>query len=151
VVVVIGLCVRETKGQVDTIWKVRADFRAHEQVAHTLKVALSDAANSDKRCFSDDVGVLILSGLPQHRFVRSTFAPALAWQDAAVFESYLQENHVAYLVFTRIEDSLPARVLPELGNNAQPASAKFQLIAFAPSPFASDVWLYRLRDTEPPR
>jgi hypothetical protein len=146
---VIGLSVRETKGQVDTIWKVRVDFRAHQQIVHALRIAFSQSANSDQRCFSDDVGVRVLSGFPEDRFVRSTSAPASAWEDAAVFESYLKENHVAYLVFTRIEDSLPAKVLPELGNNV--ATGKFQLIALAPSPFASDVWLYRLRETEPPR
>lgn len=151
VVLLIGLCVRETKGQVDTIWKVRADFRAHQRIAHALRDVFVQAAASDLRCFSDDVGVRVLSGLPQDRFVRSSFAPASAWRDPAVFESYLQENHVVFLVFTRIEDSLPAKVLPELGNDAQPPSEKFQLVAFAPSPFASDVWLYRLRDTEPPR
>ena len=85
------------------------------------------------------------------RFVRSTFAPPSAWQDAAVFESYLEETHVTYLVFTRTEDSLPAKVFPELGSNVPATTGKFQLVAFAPSPFASDVWLYRLRDTEPPR
>jgi hypothetical protein len=151
VVFLIGLCVRETKGQVDTIWKVCADFGAHQQVAHVLRTTLNDSANSNQRCFSDDVGVRVLSGLPKDRFVRSSLAPASAWQDAAVFESYLQGNQVAYLVFTRIEDSLPAKVLPELGNKVQPAAGKFQLIAFAASPFASDVWLYRLRDAEAPR
>lgn len=151
IVIVVLLCLRETKGQIDTVSKVYGDFLAHQQIADMLRTVFIQSSASDLRCFSDDVGVRVLSGLPADRFVRSNFVPALAWHDAAVFESYLQEHHVAYLVFTQIEDSVPAKVLPELGNNAQPASAKFQLIAFAPSPFASDVCLYRLRDTEPPR
>lgn len=148
---IIVLCIRETKGQVDTIWKVRADFRAHQQIAHVLTAAFNQFPNTEQRCFSDDVGVRVLCRLPVDRFVRSTFAPPSAWQDAAVFESYLEETHVTYLVFTRTEDSLPAKLFPELGSSVQAASGKFQLVAFAPSPFASDVWLYRLRDTEPPR
>ena len=148
--ILIGLCLRETKGQVDTVWKVRADFRAHQQIAHALRAAFSQSPNVEQRCFSDDVGVRVLSRLPADRFVRSAFAPASAWQDAAVFESYLEENHVTYLVFTKIEDSLPPQVFPHLGSSAQINSEKFQLIAFASSPFASDVWLYRLRDTAPP-
>ena len=93
----------------------------------------------------------VLSRLPADRFVRSAVVPASAWQDAAVFELYLEENHVTYLVFTRIEDSLPPKFFPQLGSSAPVNSEKFQLVAFASSPFASDVWLYRLRDTEPPR
>jgi uncharacterized membrane protein len=149
--ILIGLCLRETKGQFDTVWKVRADFRARQQVADALRAAFSQSPNTEQRCFSDDVGVRVLSRLPADRFVRSAVAPVSAWQDPAVFESYLQENHVTYLVFTRIEDSLPPKLFPHLGSSAQIDSEKFQLIAFASSPFASDVWLYRLRDTAPQR
>jgi hypothetical protein len=145
--ILIVFCLRETKGQVDTVWKVRADFRAHQQIADALKAAFSQSPNTEQRCFSDDVGVRVLSRLPADRFVRSAVAPVSAWQDPAVFEWYLEENHVTYLVFTRIEDSLPPKLFPQLGRgSAQIDSEKFQLIAFASSPFASDVWLYRLPD-----
>jgi hypothetical protein len=151
IVIVVLFCLRETKGQIDTVSKVYGDFRAHEQVARALASAFDQSSDRAERCFSDDVAVRVLSHLPAERFVRSVFVPAAARQDAAVFESYLKENHVAYLVFTRIEDSLPAKLFAELGSSQPAASDKFQLVAFAPSPFAADVFLYRLRETEPPR
>lgn len=150
-VIVILLCIRETNGQLVVISKVIADFRAHREVAHALTTALERSPDKEQRCFSDAAAVRVLSGLPVDRFVRSSTTPVFAWQSDTAFESYLKQKHVAYLVFMRVEDSLPVKFFPQLGNKAQTDSGKFELITFAASPFGPDVWLYRLRDTEQAR
>ena len=67
-----------------------------------------------------------------------------AGKNRDAFESYLREQHVAYLVFVRVEDSLPVKCFPELGRNAKIDMEGFQLITVAVSSFGPDVWLYRL-------
>jgi hypothetical protein len=143
--VIIALCLRETKGQVLTISKVLADFRAHRRVADVVATTFAQSSDREQRCFSDDPAVRVLSRLPLDRFARSAFAPASAWGNRAAFESYLEQKQVGYLVFVRIEDSLPVRHFPQLGSR-QSDVGKFQLITVAFSPFAPDVWLYRLRN-----
>jgi hypothetical protein len=87
-----------------------------------------------------------LSRLPPERFVRSATTPVATRQDIGVFQAFLREQRVAYLVFTRIEDSLPVKFYPQLGRSGQTDTGNFQLIAVASSPFGPDVWLYRVRD-----
>jgi hypothetical protein len=144
-VAVLLLCVRETKGQLLMISKVFGDFRAHRQVAAALAAVFNESPHHEQRCFSDDPATRLLSRLPLDRFVRSATAPSSAWQNSEQFQLYLEQEHVAFLVFTRIENSLPVKFLPELGRNADTDVGRFQFMTVAVSPFASDVWLYRLR------
>lgn len=141
---VIALCVRETKGQLVVISKVRADFDAHRKVAAALTEALKPFTHQ-QRCFSDDVAIRVLSGLPADCFLRSSTTDNSARQNIEAFKSYLREKQVAYLVFTRIEDSLPAKFYPDLGRSAEFETPDFQLVTVAFSPFGPDVWLYRVR------
>ena len=46
----------------------------------------------------------------------------------------------------RVEDSLPARLFPDLDRNARIDNEKFQFISVAFSSFGPDIWLYRLRN-----
>jgi hypothetical protein len=147
--VVLLVSAYEIQGQWVVISKVLVDFRAHNDVARALTAALERSPDPEQRCFSDAVGVRVLSGLPPGRFVRSNLTPATAKENVAAFESYLEQQHVGYLVFMRTEDSLPVQFFPELDSNARIDSQQFELIAFAPSPFGPDVWLYRLRDATP--
>ncbi len=147
-VAVICMSVYEIQGQVVVISKVLVDFRAHREVARAVATALKQLPDA-QRCFSDAAAVRVLSGLPADRFGRSSATPASAQESKAAFESYLEQNHVAYLVFIRTEDSLPAKFFPQLGNQAGSDSDRFERIIFAPSPFGPDVWLYRLRDIKP--
>ena len=142
--IVIALCLRETNGQITSVSKVLADFHAHQDVAGTLSTIFNQSSDRSRRCFSDDVAVRVLSGLSADCFVRSTTAPASAWQDRAAFESYLEQKHVGYVVFTRVEASLPAKHFLELGGTERNIG-QFQLVTAAFSSFAPDVRLYRWR------
>ena len=142
---VIALCLRETKGQLVVISKVLADFEAHRKIATALTEAFRRSAHQE-RCFSDDVAIRVLSGLPGDRFLRSATTDNAARQNVETFKAYLREKQVAYLIFTRVEDSLPPKLFPELGRNAELFDlGDFQLVTVAFSPFGPDVWLYRLR------
>lgn len=141
---VIALCLRETKGQLVVISKVLADFDAHRRVAAALTEAFKSSAGQ-QRCFSDDVAIRVLSGLPADSFLRSTTTDHAARQNMQAFKSYLRDKQVAYLVFTRIEDSLPPKLFPDLGRSAEFETADFEMVTVAFSPFGPDVWLYRLR------
>ena len=138
----------EAKRQLPTVSKVFADYRAHRQIAQILTTAMQQTRPFTGRCFCDNAAVRTLSQLPADRFVRSESAPASVWEHVTGFESYLRQNDVGYLVFMNIENSLPAKFYPDLGRHAQANSGLFQFVAFAPSPFASDVWLFRMRRAE---
>ena len=142
----IALCLWQGKKQLVIVSNVLADFRAHRQVAQTLALAFREPRDLSERCFSDDAAVRVLSGLPADCFVRSATAASSAHQKLMKFESYLRQQNVAYLVFTRIEDSLPVKFYPNLGRSTESDSRNFQLITVASSPFAPDIWLYRLHD-----
>jgi hypothetical protein len=142
----IALCLWEAKRQTPTISKVLADYRGHRQIAQTVAAAFHESRDLDQRCFSDDVGVRVLSLLPADRFVRSETASPSASQNRPSFEAYLREEHVGYLVFTNIEDSLPAKFYPNLGRSGPTNPGIFEFVTVASSPFGPDVWLFRLRD-----
>jgi hypothetical protein len=146
--ILIIFCFWQSKRQLPIIAKVRDDFRAHRQIAEAVTTAFQQSADGQSRCFSDDVAVRVLSRLPPERFVRSATAPNSAHQNVINFESFLREQRVAYLVFIRTEDSLPVKFYPQLGRSTQVDTEDFQLITAAFSPFAPDVWLYRLRNNE---
>jgi len=144
----IFICFWEAKRQVPTISKVFADYRAHREIAGALTRAFQQSPDSEQRCFSDDTAVRVLSQLPTDRFVRSESAPTSAWNGVTSFESYLRQNHVNYLVFIDIENSLPAKFYLDLGRHGETDSGIFQFMAAAFSPFGPDVWLYRVRNGE---
>jgi hypothetical protein len=147
----VALSLADWQRQIPIVFKVLDDFRAHEQVSRKIASEFQESSDRNARCFSDDVAVRVLSGLPPARFVRSAIAPAAAWQNVGAFESYLREQNVAYLVFTRIEASLPAKFYPALGRTPQMDVSGFQFISFAPSSFGPDVWLYRSNNIEQSR
>jgi hypothetical protein len=138
---VVAFCAREAFQQCLTIDKVFDDFRAQQKIAQALASAMR---GGEQRCFSDNPAVRVLSRLSADRFVRSQSTP-LASQKAAAFEAYLQDRHVAYLVFMSIEDSLPVKLYPELENGDAAQSGKFREIAFAFSSYGPAIRLYRLR------
>jgi hypothetical protein len=131
--------------QISIIPKVLNDFQAHRRVTDALVSDLRRHNDEQSHCFSDDIAVRVLSRLPPNRLHRSTDVPTEAWDSIAVFETYLRDNHVAYVVFMPTEDSLPVKFYPELGRTPGPAAGKFEQIATATSTFGPDVWLYRVR------
>jgi len=143
---VILLCTGQMQRQIPIIPKVLNDFAAHRHAASALVVAFAESADPNARCFSDDVAVRVLSGLPADRFVSSTTAPTGLWDNASRFESYLREKRVAFLIFMPTEDSLPVELYPQLEQNGQATIGRFEVITFASSRFGPGVWLYRVRD-----
>jgi hypothetical protein len=143
-VLAIALCFWNAKSQLPIISKVRDDFRAHRRIADAIADAFQQSPDYQSLCFSDDVSVRVLSHLPPERFVRSAMVPAIAAGTVGGFESYLRDQHVAYLVFMHVEDSVPAKLLPGLGQKAD--LGMFQFVSTAASSFGPDVSLYRLRD-----
>lgn len=148
VLAAVVVCLWQVWPQVTVIGKVLEDFRAHRQVADTLVTAVHESRDEDARCFSDDVGIRVLSRLPPERFVHSDTAPVEARNAVEIFEAYLREKRVAYLVFVRVENSLPVKFYPQLGRDTKIDMVPFQLVTVAFSPFGPDVWLYRFRNTD---
>ena len=148
VVAVVGACLVEmATQQLPVLFHVRHDFRAHAQIAASL-VADSRTAPGGARCFSDDVAVRVLSGLPPETFVRSQFAPAAAADDRENFLSWLRSQNVQWLIFFPTENSIPVKFFPELSKTGA-HSPRFELIDFAHSSFGPDIWLYRIETAAP--
>jgi hypothetical protein len=131
--------------QVSIFPKVLNDFQAHRRVADALVLDLKQHNDETSHCFSDDIAVRVLSRLPPNRVHRSTDVPTEAWTSLNIFESYLREHRVGYVVFMPTEDSLPVKFYPELGRTPAPPPGKFEQITAATSTFGPDVWLYRVR------
>lgn len=139
------LCVSEAHSQFSVIPKVLADFQGHERIAQTLKESMQQTNESGVRCFSDDVSVRILSGLPPEKVVQSHDAPAQAWDDAAAFDTFLERNRVRYMVYMAVEDSLPAKWLPKSGHSNGIRADRFEQISLQKSEFGPDVALFRVK------
>jgi hypothetical protein len=138
-------CVIEMQKQLPTVWKVRDDFAAHQRIATALVTDMKQSSRA-LRCFSDDVAVRVLSGLPRERFLRTGIIPTSATATADDFLHYLRNENVGYLIFFRTEDSIPVKFFPDLDRTPyQIQSGTFELINFAASTFGPDVWLYRIR------
>jgi hypothetical protein len=135
----------QAKPQLPIIPKVMNDFQAHTRVANALVSDLKEHNDDLTHCFSDDIAVRVLSRMPPDRFHGSTSAPLGAWDSLDIFESYMRDQHVGYVVFMPTEDSLPVKFYPELGRSPGPGPGKFQQITSATSAFGPDVWLYRVR------
>lgn len=145
VLVAVLLCGSEARSQFSVIPKVLADFHAHAAIAHTLQQVMQQTNEPDARCFSDDVSVRVLSGLPKAMIVQSHDAPSQAWDDAATFDAFLQQNSVRYLVYMATEDSLAAKWLPTKGSSVVIPADRFQQIAAEKSEFGPDVALFRVK------
>ena len=141
---VLFACVWFLRPQLLTIPKVVDDFEAHSTVARALVADLNQRHDDQSRCFSDDIAVHVLSKLPPSRFVSSPKAPREAWNSLAVFEAFLREQQVRYIVFMATENSLPIKFYSEPGRRPGGVDERFQLIASASSSFGPDVSLYRL-------
>lgn len=123
-----------------------AHLRIAEQVQRVAKEEGWDASPAvdepfPRRCFSDDPAVRVLSGVPVDRFLRTEGNEAVP-----DLVDFLRQEKVRYLVFTRIEHSLPAARYPELGIAGKPVPPAFKLVSWQPSPhYGPDVWLYQLQ------
>jgi hypothetical protein len=144
VLAVLAACLIDMSRQIPTLWKVRDDFRAHQRIAAVLVGSLKQAP-AGARCFSDDVAIRVLSGLPENDFLRSAFVPSSVSDKADEFLAWLHSQGATSLIFFPTEDSVPVKLFPELARNDQPDRRNFEMIAFEHSTFGPDIWLYRLR------
>jgi hypothetical protein len=95
----------------------------------------------DARVFSDEGTVIALSGLPEANFLTSLDAP----HDREGFMAFLREKNVEYLVFVEKEDSIPAKLFPELKDGS--GNETFSPVMHAGARFLpTNVWLYRVQD-----
>ena len=143
VVGVIAVCLWEMKPELSVFPKIIGDFHAHRRIATAVAADFAKAGPGEWRCFSDDVAVRVLSGLPPNRFLHTDQIPPGAAETAGKFESFLLREHVGDAVFFKVENSVFAKLFPNLGSS-NPDTGDFQLAAVAPSSFGPDVWLYRL-------
>jgi hypothetical protein len=145
IAIAISLCAAEAGSQFAVMPKVLGDFHAHAAIAQMLKQEMQQTNEPGIRCFSDDVSVRVLSGLPAERVVQSHDAPRQAWDNAATFDAFLQQNSVRYMVYMATEDSLPAKWLPKAGDPAATRTLRFEQIAAEKSEFGPDVALFRVK------
>jgi hypothetical protein len=138
---VLFACVWLARPQLLIIPKVLDDFRAHSEVAAALVADLTRREDRQSRCFSDDMAIHVLSKLPPARFVSSPDAPRETWNSLAVFEAFLREKQVGYIVFMPTEASLPVKFYDKVERRPE----QFEPIAAASSSFGPDVSLYRVR------
>ena len=109
-----------------------------ETVADYLHSNFKPGPNS--RIFSDEGTIVALSGIPESRFLASADAP----RTREAFLAWLKEKNVEYFVFVEKEDSVPAKILPELKHGE--GNDMFQPIMHATARFLrTDVWLYRVQ------
>jgi hypothetical protein len=132
----------EIHKKLPTVWKVRDDFGAHEKIALILVNQVNKFPRV--RIFSDDVAVRVLSHLPPDRFVRSASVQPAAATRPEDFITYLRNQNARFLVYFPTEDSLPVKLLPELGSKEAASNLPFEKISYAPSTFGPDIWLYEL-------
>jgi hypothetical protein len=144
VLAIVGICMLEMWNQLPGWWKVREDYTAQQQIAEKTVTELKDAPPAT-RCFSDDVAVRVLSGLPPETFVRSAVVPESARQTREEFIAWMRANNITRLIYFPTEDSLPAKFLPELSHPESLETSTFEEVAFARSSFGPNIWLYRLR------
>jgi hypothetical protein len=142
--VLLAAWLMEINKQIPNLGKVRDDFRAHQKIAAGLVANLAQSP-PDSRCFSDDVAVRVISGLPRERFLLTQNIPATARGSADDFLAYLRNERAGYLVYFPTEDSLPVKFFPELARTDARTDNNFEMIAFEQSSFGPDIWLYRLR------
>lgn len=98
--------------------------------------------NAKARVFSDEGTVVWLTDIPETNFLSSVECP----RDREAFLAWLKEKNVEYLVFIEKEDSMPARLFPELKQGT--GNETFQPVMHATAKFLhTDVWLYRVNHT----
>jgi hypothetical protein len=112
-------------------------YRAQRRVADYLRTRLSE--KPDAQIFCDEGTVRALSGIPLENFLTSDDAPG----DRRAFLKFIKERQVAYLVFIKRSDSIPAQVFPDL-ESQEPEP--FELLMHSYCEFLpTDIWVYSVK------
>ena len=142
------LSVRESTRQLAVIHSSLESARAESAIARELQLNASrDSAAHPVFC--DHASVRVLSQLPAQRFLRSSAVPPDAAATRQTFEDYLREEDVGYLVFTQMENSLPAKLLPQLRDAATASLPEFQRLDHEIARLEPEIFLYRFSPAEP--
>jgi hypothetical protein len=135
------LCVKESTRQLAVIHSSLEGARLESAIARELQ--LNICRDGDARpVFCDQPSVRVLSQLPAERFLRSKTTPSSAAVSRRAFENYLREKNVGYLIFAQMENSLPAKVLPQLRDGAAVSLPEFQRLDHG-SGSSEEIFLYR--------
>ena len=138
----IFLCVKESTRQLAVIHSSLEGARAENAIARELQLNISRDGDA-RPVFCDHVSVRVLSQLPAQRFLFSKVVPPEATASRQKFEDYLREEHVGYLVSTHVENSLPARLLPQLRDAAAVSLPEFQRVDSKVARSEGEIFLYR--------
>ncbi len=144
---VILLCLRESTRQFAVIHSSLMSARAESAIARELRLDVN-RENDARPVFCDQVAVRVLSHLPKKKFLRSQTVPPHAAVSRQTFENYLREQRVSYLVFTQIENSLPAKLLPQLRNSETSSLPEFERVACEVPRSGAEIFLYRFGPVE---
>jgi GPI transamidase subunit PIG-U len=138
----IFLSVRESTRQLAVIHSSLENARAESAIARELQLTVN-GDSSARPIFCDHASVRVLSQLPAQRFLRSNAVPPEAAASRQTFEGYLRKENVGYLVFTQMENSLPAKLLPQLRDSATASLPEFQRIDHEVPRPETEIFLYR--------
>ena len=141
------LSVRESTRQLAVIHSSLESARAESAIARELQLSVS-RDGAARPVFCDHASVRVLSQLPAQRFLRSNAVPPDAAATRETFEDYLREENVGYLVFTRIENSLAAKLLPQLRDAATASLPEFQRLDREVARLEPEISLYRFLPAE---
>ena len=136
------LCVKESTRQLAVIHSSLESARAEGAIARELQLRVG-RDGAVRPIFCDHASVRVLSQLPSERFLFSKVVPPQAAASRQGFEDYLREEHVGYLVFKDIENSLPAKLLPQLGDAAIVSLPEFQRVDSKVAHSDCEIFLYR--------
>jgi hypothetical protein len=136
------LAVKESTRQLAVIHSSLESARAETAIARELQLNVS-RDGAARPVFCDHVSVRVLSQLPAQRFLRSNAVPPDAAANRQTFEDYLREENVLYLVFTQVENSLPAKLLPQLRDAATASLPEFQRVDHEVARSEAEIFLYR--------
>lgn len=110
---------------------------AHGAVAERLRA--EHQADTSARVFNDDGTVFALSGIPAENFLSSENAPT----EREGFLKFLREQRVSHLVFVKGQNTLPAKLFPELKEGA--GTESFRPVMRSDSRFLpAEILLYRV-------
>jgi GPI transamidase subunit PIG-U len=141
------LSVRESTRQLAVVRSSLEGARAERAIARELQLSVSRDAAA-RPIFCDHASVRMLSQLPAQRFLRSDAVPPDAAATRQTFEDYLREENVGYLVFTQVENSLPAKLLPQLRDAATTSLPEFQRLDHELARLEPEIFLYRFLPAE---
>ncbi len=138
-IVIVVLCSVDASIQLAGAVGTVKQYRVQRAVADYLRDHFD--RNSGTRIFCDEGTVRVLSGIADQRFITS----AEASKDEARFKSFLQTNHVEYIVVAKVQGSI---VTPKMAAS-EPQFDSFETVFHSRTAFPpTDIWLLRAKEVK---